>query len=365
VRQGAGLSILVNANAKRGGRRVAAQLRERLPKADVKLSRHPEETESWLRHAQPGRCLLAAGGDGTAMGMVNALHRVRTGAPAPPTTSQPHAEGSGRCATLGPLGMLPLGTGNAWAHVTGARKLGWCVDRLVAHEGPIPTRRFGLVEAEGVLCHFAGCGWDSEILQDFKSQLAVAKGPSKLAAGSVYGYLSAMALRTVPKSILHGRPLVTVENLGERIFTLDARGQVVERRDLRPGALLFEGHASLAGAATCPEFGYRFRAYPYAERMPGLINVRVFEASVFYAVPRIPWIWAGARGLRGMHDWFAEAVRITFSRPVAFQLGGDAWGIRRTVELRASPTTIDMVDFFRLGIRDQEAPDDRRASVLR
>ena len=115
---------------------------------------------------------------------------------------------------LPPIGVLPLGTGNAWAHVTGARKLAWCVDRLRAStDGPLPTRRFGLIEVEGVLTHFAGSGWDSQILEDFRAQLEAAKGPSRRLAKSVGGYLSAMLLRTVDDEV---------------------RGRLIRGGDLRP-----------------------------------------------------------------------------------------------------------------------------------
>jgi hypothetical protein len=46
---GAGLAILVNANAKRGGRRVAVQIGKALPGANVRLTRTQGEIDAWLR----------------------------------------------------------------------------------------------------------------------------------------------------------------------------------------------------------------------------------------------------------------------------------------------------------------------------
>jgi diacylglycerol kinase family enzyme len=328
---GAGLAILVNANAKRGGRRIAAQLRGALPGANVRLTKHAKETDAWLLELPDRSCVLAAGGDGTAMGLVNALDRVTP-------EGQP----------LPPIGILPVGTGNAWARNVGARKLGWCVERLVAHDGPLPFRRYGLVEVEGTLAHFAGCGWDSQILEDFRAQLEAAKGPSKRAAKSVYGYLSAMALRTVPRILLHGRPNVIVENLGDDVYTMSADGKIVKVAGMKHGAVIFEGPASVAGAATCPEFGYRFRAYPFAERMLGWINIRIYEVHVLKGVATIPQLWRGAHPMRGMHDWFVQAARMTFSRPVALQIGGDACGMRRTVEYSVSPREVPVLEWRRM-----------------
>ncbi|MGH7280113.1 MAG: hypothetical protein ACRELY_01195, partial [Polyangiaceae bacterium] len=45
---GDGLAILVNANAKRGGRRIAAQLAREFPRAHVKLTKSIDEIESFL-----------------------------------------------------------------------------------------------------------------------------------------------------------------------------------------------------------------------------------------------------------------------------------------------------------------------------
>jgi hypothetical protein len=328
---GLGLAIMVNANAKRGHRRIAVELQRRLPGAIVRLTRKASETDAWLQSLPAGRCVLAAGGDGTAIGLVGSMDRVR------PADER----------LLPPMGVLPLGTGNAWAHVTGARKLNWCVERLARHHGPLPMRHFGLVEVEGVLTHFAGSGWDSEILEDYKAQLQAAKGPSAHAAKSVWGYLSAVFLRTVPKNFLYGRPNVLVETLDDEVYVMAKDGSV-QRMDAKPGTVLYDGPASVAGAATCPEFGYRFRAYPFAERMLGLINIRVYDQHVVQAVPRIPMLWTGAHPMKGMNDWFVKHVRMTFSRPVPLQVGGDACGMRRTIEYKASSRLVQLLEWRRM-----------------
>jgi hypothetical protein len=49
-----------------------------------------------------------------------------------------------------------------------------------------------------------------------------------------------------------------------------------------------------------------------------------------------------------MHDWFATHIRMTFSRPMPLQIGGDAHGFRRTVEYRAAEGEVRMVDWKRL-----------------
>jgi diacylglycerol kinase family enzyme len=329
---GAGLAIIVNANAKRGGRRVAAQIARALPAARVRLTKTIEELSSWLRTLNEPTCILAAGGDGSAIALVNALNRITpAGLPFPP------------------VGVLPLGTGNAWAHATGAKKLDASLQLLLAPPASLPTRSYGLVDCEGTLTHFAGSGWDAQILDDYKKQLEASTGPAYQVNKTAYGYVTATLLRTAPKTILFGRPHVIIENLGDDVFTMTADRKILRLAGVKHGDVLYDGMSSVAAASTCPEFGYGFRAFPFAERMLGMINVRVYDRSAQAAIPNIPKLWRGAHPLRGMHDWFATAVRMTFSRPVPLQIGGDAVGSRQSIEFRYGGRDVAMLDWRRMG----------------
>ncbi|MBX3189346.1 MAG: diacylglycerol kinase [Labilithrix sp.] len=328
---GRGFHIVVNANAKRGGRRIAVQIARALPGASVRLTKSIQEVEGWLRTIRDPRCILSAGGDGSAVALLNALDRViPKGDPFPP------------------IGALPLGTGNAWAHALGARKLDTCIRALASHGGAVPTKRYGLLTCNDVLTFFAGCGWDAQILDDYRLQ--VEASPSSRISKSVWGYLSAMLFRTVPKTVVYGRPHVIVENLGREVFTVTRDRKIVRLDDVGRGAILYEGMASVAGAATCPEFGYGFRAYPFAERVLGLMNVRVYDQAATTAVRDIPKLWKGEHPLRGMTDWFATEVRMTFSRPMPLQIGGEAIGSRLTVDYKTSDRFVDALDWRLLGL---------------
>jgi len=323
---GSGLHILVNANAKRGGRRIAVQIARALPGASVRLTRTIEEIEGWLRTIKEPRAILSAGGDGSAVALLNALDRV-----------VPKGE------VLPTIGALPLGTGNAWAHALGARKLDTCIRALMRSGGPLPTRRYALFECDGVLTFFGGCGWDAQVLDDYRLQLE--RSPSSRVAKSVWGYLTAMLTRTAPKTALYGRPHVIIENLGDAVYTLGPDRKLVRLEGVRRGSVLYDGMASVAGAATCPEFGYGFRAYPFAERLLDYMNVRIYDQKVGKAILDIPKLWKGQHPLDGMHDWFATEVRMTFSRPVPLQIGGEAVGLRQSVDFRWSERTVDAVDW--------------------
>lgn len=337
-RTGEGLAILINANAKRGGRRVAAQIARVLPGANVRVTRSAEEIDAWLRMLPPTRGVLAAGGDGTAVALVNALARVT------PESSP-----------LPVMGVLPLGTGNAWAHALGAPKLHRCLQVLAGTSGPLPIREFGLIEVERTLSHFAGSGWDAMILDDYKKQLAESRGPGRRLSKSVYGYLVAALLRTTPKVLLFGNPHVVIENLGDQVYGARDDGRPHLLADIRRGDVLYDGPAGAASAGTCTEYGYRFKAFPLAERMPGFINVRVYTRGFFEALTAIPRLWRGEYPIAGMHDWFATGVRMTFSRPVPLQIAGDAYGARQSIEYRASRRSVKMGDWRRMSTSNGEA----------
>lgn len=307
---------------------MAVQIARALPGAIVRLTRTPDELERWLASLVNPQCILAAGGDGTVMALVNALHKVTP-----------------KDAPLPPIGILPLGTGNAWAHSAGARKLGDCVEALRKPHNALPMRRYGLIDIEDQVTFLAGCGWDSEILEDYRR--SIAHTPAARLSKNVWTYLSAAVTRTAPRSILLGRARVTVENLGETVYAMQASGEV-ERLRVGPGKILYEGFASVAGAATVPEFGYGFRAYPFAERMPGLINIRVYDEKPIRALAKLPLLWQGAHPLKGAHDWFVDAVRMTFSREVPLQIAGDAIGMRQVIEYRTSARSVTMLDWRRM-----------------
>lgn len=333
---GDGLYILVNANAKRGGRRLAVQIARALPGASVRLTRTVDEVEGWLRGIlrdakRPPRCVLSAGGDGSAVVLLNALDRV-----------VPKGEPFPR------VGALPLGTGNAWAHSLGARKLDKCVKALAQHDGPLPTRRYALFECDGVLTFFGGCGWDAQLLDDYRQQ--VEQSPSSRMAKSVWGYLTALMTRTVPKSVVKGRPHVIIENLGDEVLVIDEQERLRPLPGARRGTILYEGMASVAGAATCPEYGYGFKAYPFADRLLDWLNIRVYDQTTFTAVGDIPKIWRGEHPLRGMTDWFTRAARLTFSRAIPLQIGGEAVGSRLTVEVALSPRKVEALDWRMMGL---------------
>src|SRR5260370_12151553 len=112
-----------------------------------------------LRARARPRGQLAEGGHGTGVALFNALARATpNGEPSPA------------------MGVLPLGTGNGWAHALGAPKLHRCLDQLACATGRLPTRRCTLLDVARTLAHFSGSGWDAVSLEDYSRQVEAAKG---------------------------------------------------------------------------------------------------------------------------------------------------------------------------------------------
>ncbi|WP_163787352.1 diacylglycerol/lipid kinase family protein, partial [Myxococcus vastator] len=273
--------------------------------------------------------LLAGGGDGTITGLLNELRTAGVALPA--------------------IGVLPMGTGNAWARVTGAPRPAEALKQIAAvGERLPPLRPFALVRVEGKVAPFAGTGWDAEMIQDFKNQLA-ASGPLRGTQAGLRGYLGAMFTRTVPRHVFgEGNPMVSVYNLGDPALTVDARGSVLPVPHGDKGALLYRGPAGVAGAATTPEWGFGFKAFPFAEAVPHRLSVRVYGAGVLEATRNMFRLWRGEHPMPQMHDWFVQRLRMDFDREVPFQMGGDVIGMRRSLEFDLAEESVQLVDWRQL-----------------
>jgi diacylglycerol kinase family enzyme len=326
------IAVLVNLRARKGSEVIGGLVQRFLPRARVVLTRSMEEARTWIDEQlrpNPPSLLLAGGGDGTITGLLNEMRAQGLALPA--------------------IGVLPLGTGNAWAHVTGAPKAARALKQLAEYgERLPPLRPFNLVRVDGQLAPFAGTGWDAEMIQDFKMQLAAA-GPLKSTQSGLRGYLGAMFTRTIPRHLLgDGNPRVSVYNLGAPALTVDERGAICPLPHGDTGALLYQGPAGVAGAATTPEWGFGFKAFPFAQALPNRLSVRVYGASVLEATRNMFKLWRGAHPMPHMKDFFVERLRMDFDREVPFQIGGDVVGMRRSVEFALAQESVQLVDWHRL-----------------
>jgi diacylglycerol kinase family enzyme len=326
------VAVIVNLNARRGSPRIAGLVRRLLPRAKVAITSSLEDARRFLRDElapSPPTLLLSGGGDGTATALINELRALELPLPT--------------------LGLLPLGTGNGLANVTRAPEPLEALRRVAALDGAAPpSRTFALVDVEGRAAPFAGTGWDAQMVADFREQLHALPEPLRVGRGGLRGYLHALFTRTIPRSLRHGAPRGRLYNLGDDALTVDPEGRLIPIPGVKKGSLLYEGPINVGGAATTPEWGFGFRAFPFAQHAPGRLSVRAYGAHVLQATGSMLKLWRGEHPLPHMHDFFVTRCRFEFDHPVPFQIGGDLVGERKSIELGLAETAVELVDWSRL-----------------
>jgi hypothetical protein len=320
---------------------VARTCRRKLPGARVIASRTLDEAVGFARALgdAPPQLLVSAGGDGTAVALINALRAQPRSALLRPGESSQAA-----------LGCLPLGTGNGWARVTRAPRWRKALERLGALErDAIPIWRFDLVEVDGTIAPFAGTGWDAELIDDFHAQRNGVGVLPRTARNGVAGYLHGMFTRTIPRHLFRPAHVeVELTNTGEDALTVDDNGRPVPLPGGGHGALLYRGPVSVCAAGTSPEWGFGFRAFPFAGLVPRRFCMRVYAGSVVEATLRMGSLWRGAHPLARMHTWLLTRCHARFSRPVPFQVGGDRVGHKSEVEYCLAREQVNLLDWARL-----------------
>lgn len=343
IGDGSGIAALLNGRAKRVSPSVVRDLQRALPKAQILVSHDFNQARRHARRiiADRPRLVLSGGGDGAVTRLLNLLRE----------------EGAEH---LPNIGIMRLGTGNAWARAAGAPPYRELLRLLPKLQKELPTNEHDLVEVENTLCHFAGVGWDARLLNDYLRNLD--KRSAQLLGSSLAtrihkglgGYLYSLFRYTVPEEfgalLRDGQPRVTVLNTGDAAATLSSQGELVTIADSEAGAPnseLYSGPMSVCGAATSPEWGFGFKAFPFARIKPGFINLRVYNRPVLEATGEMYNLWRGRFPQPGMFDFFVKSVKLKFSRPMPFQIGGDGLGERSSIEMRAADCTVSVVDWER------------------
>lgn len=339
------IAVVVNLHARRGSQAVARTCREHLPEARVLASRSLDEAVGFARDLcdKPPSLLVSAGGDGTVVALLNAMRDadssafVRADDIASISTARPPA-----------LGLLPLGTGNGWAHVTGAPRWRTGLEQLghlAERGGALPLRRFDLIEAFGTVAHFAGTGWDAELIDDFHAQkTGLGVLPRRMRKG-LAGYLQGLFTRMIPRHLVNPPVEVEITNTGDDAFTIDDEGRPVPLRGGEHGAVLYRGPASVCGVGTTGEWGFGFRAFPFAEAMPRRFSLRIYGGRALEATLRMSQLWRGAHPMPKMYNWLLTRCKAVFSRPVPFQMGGDRLGHKSEIDYALAREQVDVLDW--------------------
>lgn len=376
------VALLLNSNAKKADASTMSKLRALVEAEDTYVCCSLEDAAVAVRKVLQSdvyAALACGGGDGTLASFVNlvaaeqqaaaAAASRQTAAPAPP---------------LPPLAVLRMGTGNALAGITGAcRDVAGDLTRLVAAcrtggAAALPVVRVPLLELryqqagqageekgeEGVLCFFAGAGFDALMLTHYNrlKQRTVGSLFRKW-VHSPAGYVIALFSRTLPATF-RGEHIfqVRVTNMGEEAFYVDPqRGDWATPRP--HGAVLYEGPAGIASFSTVPFYGGGVKLFPFAGLCRGgFAQLRLSHINPLVGALNTWGIWRGTyRQPKWVFDFIFSEVLIEFDRPIPLQQSGDLCGEVQRLLVRVREGDAQLVDATRLA----RGPDEQTTQATR
>jgi hypothetical protein len=159
------------------------------------------------------------------------------------------------------------------------------------------------------LCFFAGVGFDSLLLQDFKTvrKWSFATGILNKPLSSVLGYCVALVALTLPKCVTRNEHLVQVQLstcMPKDCVWVDHRRGDVVRPILQPqpqqpqqqedSTILYKGTAGIVAAGTCPYYGGGLRLFPFARMTTDKLHLRVGRIPPLQGFWNIPSIFKGS-----------------------------------------------------------------------
>jgi diacylglycerol kinase family enzyme len=326
------VAVILNKNARRYTRWLPGEIARIIPRRHIWATGSLAEAQDAVRKILEGGfdVIFTGGGDGTIVTTLSVIRDV---------------VGPGRASDVPPVGILKLGTGNAWTYAVGVKRgLGQLAH--VARGGAFSTVANPLIEVEGLLCPFAGMGWDAQILNDYYDLNKEHEG--RLLSPftkNLFGYFLAAATKTLPRFAGGANvPEIEVTCTGGRLFRPDRDGGYVPETGRR-NAILYHGPASFIAAGVIPFFGYKLRAFPHAGKVPGTMHLRIVNLDPGVAVRHLRGFWKGTYHSSDIIDFLADGIRITSVDEQPIEVGGDPKGYSRSVEFTISDFVATIIDF--------------------
>ena len=228
------------------------------------------------------------------------------------------------------IGYIPLGTGNGVGSVVGCsvgkkslrnvlpgakrrkrRHLQQLFERLqqVAQDDSSDDSNYEVVElpmmqvtmhndpSTSELCFFAGVGFDSLMLNDFKRIKAWSKRTGVLTKllSSVTGYCVALVVQTLPKCVFQGKHNINVQlttrHPEETTWIDHRRGDVMRKVS---GKVLYSGKTGILAAGTSPFYGGGLRLFPFARMTLDKMHLRLGRIHPLVGFANIPRIFSGS-----------------------------------------------------------------------
>lgn len=205
-------------------------------------------------------------------------------------------------------------------------------------------------------CFFAGIGFDSLMLQDYKDLQEWSSQSSfwKHKFRSVWGYTVALVTRTLPKCIQHQSHIINVElstNSTTTLWVDHRRGDVVRRiphdNHKKDPLLLYKGQAGIVAASTTPFYGGNLKLFPFARLTEHGCQLRIGRIHPLEGVWNIPKIFQGTyrNSDMGCLDFIGTQFSLNIlersSYPV--QHSGESMGNSQQVEFQVMKDPVQFV----------------------
>ncbi|MEM7135533.1 MAG: diacylglycerol kinase family protein [Myxococcota bacterium] len=327
------IAVVLNGNARQVTDALVESFDQVVGAGDLFLSKSLDEAETIARRiVRAGYpVVLTGGGDGTFVRMVTSIVE--------------HAKELGQEPPR--FGLLRLGTGNslAWALGAGTHRRNILADvAQLRHD--CPHKALDLIEVEGLLTPFAGAGFDALGLKHFhdvRDLMRRLPWVGRHATGAV-SYAISIPTLTIPELALKPRLRVRIVNHGSPAQVLDRSGRPTGRL-VEPGGVLFEGECIAALVSTIPYWGFGFRIFPFADRLPkGRFCVRVVAAHPLHVAAHMLSAWKGTYRNDKLLDFYADDVALEFPEPTPIEIGGDPGGKTPEMRARLYPEPVKIVD---------------------
>ena len=326
-------AFLLNHNARAVTPKLEARFRRALPAGDLFISKTLEDAQkayATIMKRGYGR-VVVGGGDGTLMNAITGIDKL--------------------CNEIGyerpVMGALKLGTGNALSSMLGATDP--LKDAIAASEGSVKNERLQLLRTDdGTLTTFAGVGWDGDVINDYKAlKKHSTNGLTRALLETQWGYLGAVAFKTIPNFLKKGTTHVRVTSKSTAYrMVYDAETKTDVEVPVPAGTVLFEGKAPMATLGSIPFFGFDFKMFPFAQRKKGYVQLRVGDAPLLTVLANLfPKVWKGTFRHKDLCDVLVKDVVIEGEREMAYQVGGDAAGMRSKVSFTVAEGDWEITSF--------------------
>lgn len=326
--------------------------------ASIYVTTTEEEAQAIAASLVQSDIVVPIGGDGTLTYCLNLLKKAAAGTMALPE-----------------IAYIPLGTGNAVGSVAGCvrkqsrrksklRATMEAIRDIVTTEAKpqysileLPVLEVKIANQTSTLCFFAGAGFDSLMLNDFRilQRWSRRTGLLRNFLGSVAGYCVALVTRTLPAAAVKQRHQVQVKIVAsgdEGVLWIDHRRGDFAQTIQDP--ILYEGQAGIVAASTVPYYGGHLRLFPFARLNLKTMHLRIGRIHPLTGFWNIPRIFAGSyrdtSERFGVLDFlgteFEVQLRGLDGKEYPFQHSGESVGEIQSFRLKVADEPIRFISFW-------------------